>query len=127
VGDGLLAIDIFSGAHGGDRDRYVPVVGCANHNGIDIFTIEDLAVIQVIARVRRGVLGFGLQPPGFVNVAAGDDFVLFGEFQLAQEILAASAGADGADAYAVIGAQDLAVRRGGGQCSSDELPAVWSI
>ena len=102
------------------------MVGRADHDGIDIFAVEDLTIIQVIAGVGRAVFGFGLQPPGFVDVAAGDDFVLFGELQLAQEILAASAGADRADAYAVIGAQNLAVRGGGGQCSSDELPAMWA-
>jgi hypothetical protein len=109
MGDGLFAVDVFAGAHRGDGDGHMPVVGRADHDGVDVFAIEDLAVVEVVACVGRTVLGFGFQAARFIDVAARDDFVLFGEFQLAQQILPATAGADGADAYAVVGSQNLAV------------------
>ena len=127
VGDRLLAVDVFAGAHRRDGDGHVPMVGRADHHGVDILTVENLAVVEVEDRVGRGVLGFGFQAARFIHVAAGDDLVLFGELQLAQQILAAAAGADGADAYAVVGAQNSAVRRGGGQCGADELAAMRCI
>ena len=87
----------------------MPVVRGADHDGVDIFAIEDLAEVEMVAGVGGAVLGFGFQAARFVDVAARDDFVLFGEFQLAQQILSATAGADGADPYAVVGSQNLAV------------------
>ena len=74
-----------------------------------ISSIEDLSEVEMVAGIGRAVLGFGFQATRFVDIAAGNDFVLFGEFQLAQQILSATAGADGADAYAVVGSQNLAV------------------
>ena len=127
MGDGLLAVDVLAGAHGGDGDGHVPVVGRADDDGVDVFAVEDVAVVEAVGGVGGGELGFGFQAARFVDVAAGDDFVLFGELQLAQEILAASAGADGADTYAVVGAQDSAVGRGGGERGADELAAMGGI
>jgi len=109
VGDGLFAVDVFARAYGGDGDGHMPVVRGADHDGVDVFAIEDLAEIEMVACVRCGVLGFGFQPARLVDIAAGNDFVLFGEFQLAQQILSATAGADGAYAYPVVGSQNLAV------------------
>ena len=124
VRDGLLAVDVFAGAHTGDGDGHVPVVGRGDHDGVDILTVEDLAVVEVGERVGGGVLGFGFQAARFINVAAGDDLVLFGELQLAQQILAASAGADGADPYAIVGAEDSAIGRRGNQRSAHKLSAM---
>ena len=127
MGDGLLAVNILAGAHTGDNEWHVPVVWRGDHHGVDVLPVEDLAVVEAEERVGRGVLGLGFQAPGFVDVAAGDDLVLFGELQLAQQILTAAAGADGADAYAVVGSHYSAVGRGGGQRSLDELAAMRCV
>ena len=109
MGDRLFAVDVFARPHGGDGDWHMPVVWRADHDGVDIFAIEDLTEVQMIAGVGGAVLRLGFHAARFVDVAAGDDLVLFGEFQLAQQILSAAAGADGADPYAIVGSHYLTV------------------
>ena len=43
----LFAVDVFSGVHRFDRDLGVPVVGRGDHDRIDVFSIEDLAIVLV--------------------------------------------------------------------------------
>src|SRR5207244_13529569 len=59
-----------------------------------------------------------------LDVAAGYDFVVFEELQLAEQVLAASSGADGAEANAIVGAENSAVRRGCDERGAHKLAAM---
>ena len=46
-GQGFFAVDVLTGQHGFDGDFRVPVIGGGDHDGIDVFAIENPAVITV--------------------------------------------------------------------------------
>ena len=77
--DGLLAPHIRAGLHGGDGGERMPVVGSLDHDDVEIFFREHLAVIGVSARLLLGCLSLGDHAGGFgkhlaVHIAHGDDF-----------------------------------------------------
>ncbi len=41
----LFEVDVFAGMHGVDGCLFVPVVGCGDEDGVDVFAGEDLAVV----------------------------------------------------------------------------------
>ena len=84
MGERLLAVDVFASAHGGDGDIGVPVIGCGDDDGVDIFAGENLA--EIVVRVA-GAVGFaglfrvrivdaflGVQATGRVDIAHREDF-----------------------------------------------------
>src|SRR5262249_52782118 len=70
---GLFAVDVVAGVHGVDGDGGVPVVGCADDDGVDIFTREDFAVVasgeELVAPDFAGAFQASV-----VNIGDGDDF-----------------------------------------------------
>ena len=68
VGDGLFAVDVFARLHGIDQDAHVPVVGRGDDHGVDIFAVEQRAVVSVFLGVRR-MRGFGGDQVRFVDIA----------------------------------------------------------
>ena len=67
VGHRLLEVHIYPGIHGVDRHGPVPVVGGCDHDSVDVWTGQNLPVVQ------RGELGLavllGQAPPLLVDVA----------------------------------------------------------
>ena len=45
VDHGLFEVDVFAGVHGVDGGLLVPVVGCGDNDGVDVFAGEDLFVV----------------------------------------------------------------------------------
>ncbi len=45
VDHGLFEVDVFAGVHGVDGGLLVPVVGCGDDDGVDVFAGEDLFVV----------------------------------------------------------------------------------
>ena len=74
VRDRLLAIHVFARAHGVHRRWHVPVIGSGDHHGVNVFAVEQLAVVEVIRGVRR-MRGLHSQAVRLIDVAYGDDFV----------------------------------------------------
>src|SRR5262249_22290298 len=54
----LLAVDVFAGSHGGQRDERVPVVDGTANNDIDVLALHDLAEVALVGG-RRPFLGGG--------------------------------------------------------------------
>jgi hypothetical protein len=69
----LLAVDVFSGEHGLDGDLGVPVVGHGDHDRVDIFAVEDFAVVAV------GIRLFALAFLRLFDVVAEDSFIDVGQ------------------------------------------------
>ena len=124
VRDRLLDVDVFARAHRVDSHGDVPVIGRADHDRIDIGLFQQLAVIGELARFGRYFLARFLAVR-FVDIADGHDLAAAALVQQAQQILAASASADAANADAVVRAQNAAVRCGRGEGRGlDECAAV---
>src|SRR5438093_4759514 len=51
-GERLLTVDIFAGLHRGIRDQGVPVVRCADNDGVDILPAQQLAEVAELSAVR---------------------------------------------------------------------------
>ncbi len=47
----LFAVDVLAGLHRLDRDLRVPVIGRGDHHRVDVFAIEDLAIVFVGVRL----------------------------------------------------------------------------
>ena len=92
----------------------MPVIGRADHHRVHIGVFQQFAIVGELARFGRQFLA-GLLAVRFVHVAERHDLAAAALVQQAQQILAASAGADAADADAVVGAQDAAVGCRGGE------------
>jgi hypothetical protein len=92
------------------------VMGTCQWSGVPIttasrsFAIEDLAVVEVVAG-SRACRTWTWLPGGAVHRRQQHATISFCSrvFNWLKQILAATAGADGADAYAVVGSQNLAV------------------
>ena len=84
MGERLLAVDVFASAHGGDGDIGVPVIGCGDDDGVDIFASDHLAKIIVGVAAAVGFAGLfrvrivdaflGVQATGRVDIAHREDF-----------------------------------------------------
>src|SRR5262249_48693027 len=68
VGERLLDEDVLAGAAGGDGGQGVPVVGRGDHDGVDIFDIEQLA--EIVEFGGRLPLRFGYDIGGAIDVGA---------------------------------------------------------
>ena len=101
MSDGLLAVHIFAGGHGVERHGDVPVVGSADHNGVDIAAVEDVAIIAGGLGLRTHLFD-GFEAAGLVDIARGDDFVTRESLQQLRQIHAAPTGTDQADADTII-------------------------
>ena len=84
MGERLLAVDVFASAHGGDGDIGVPVIGCGDDDGVDIFASDHLAKIIVgvagaigfsgLFRIRIVDAFLRVQAAGRIDVAHREDF-----------------------------------------------------
>ena len=104
VGDRLLEVHVLAG-----RDRVrghlqVPVVGAPDQDRVDVLVLEDAAVVGVLRRRRAGDLR-RLEHPGLVDVAHRHHLAAGQVLQQAHEVAGAPAGADHADADAVVRAE----------------------
>ena len=117
-GDGhrrrLLDVDVLAGLAGEHRHQRVPVIGRADDDGVDGLVVEDAPEVGVPGGGRRDFGGLG--QVGRVDVADGGDLDVGEALMAAQHAGALPAGADDADADAIVGAE----RRGPGEA------VVWT-
>src|SRR5207244_6980535 len=71
-GQGLLAVHVLAGAHGGDGDEGVPVVGRADGDRVDVAVLQQLAEVLDSAAVAADEAG-GVVAVVPVHVADGDE------------------------------------------------------
>ncbi|MEY3457340.1 MAG: hypothetical protein RL215_497 [Planctomycetota bacterium] len=113
----FLAIDMFSGLHGGHGDGGVHVVGCGNDDGIESAgeVSEEFAVVVPVS--DAGVCGIGFVEAAVIDIAEADEFD-GGVFANIGEVGPAHAiDADGGDVeffFAVWGGEDGGCGGGGG-------------
>ena len=114
VRDRLLDVDVLAGRHGVERDGLVPVIGRADHHGVDPAIVEDAAVVGDLRGGGSGDLG-GLEQARLVDVADGDHLVAGQPLQLVHQPARPAARADHADADAVVRALGGCGRRHAGR------------
>ena len=95
VREGLLAIHVFAGRQGRERDDGVRVVGCGNDDGVDVLLFfQHHAVVHV--GFRRRVTGEGRRGVVGIDVAERDDVLAGAGFEVGGT-LALGADADGGE------------------------------
>lgn len=97
VRHGLLAVDVFAGVDAIENDAAMLEVGDCNDDGVNVFAIEQLAVVAGSGDVGTPGLdsGFAMQ----VTEVGCSDADSIGKFALgAKQIAAANACADGSEA-----------------------------
>ena len=92
VGERLLAIDMQAPAQGPRGRRGMVMVGGADHHGFQIFLLEQLAVIGILA--GPGMPGPGGTESAAVHITEGDDILARHPFQVAGTPAAHANGAD---------------------------------
>ena len=111
VRDRLLDVDVLAGGHGVERDGLVPVIGRADHDGVDLRDRPGSGGSRWSSpRPSAGDLG-GLQQARLVDVADGDDLVAGQPLQAGHQPAGAAARADDADADPVVRALTAAPGR----------------
>ncbi len=96
VRERLLNVNVFPGRAGIDGHRHVPMVGRADQYGVDIFAIENLAVLLRRDRLRIGQL-LGQIDVHVPNIAYGSDAHARHFYERFHQPAAAAAGADTGD------------------------------
>ena len=112
VRDRLLDVDVLSGRHGVERHGLVPVIGRADHDGVDLAIVEDAAVVCDLGGSGPGDLG-GLEHARLIHVADGDQLVARQPLQMVHEAACPAACADHPDADSVVRALGLRRRHAG--------------
>jgi hypothetical protein len=108
----LFDVDVLARLAGVDGLQGVPVVGGADDHGVHVLALQQPAVVAELPRVGADLAG-GEVEVGLVEVADGDHLgVALGE-EGVEDLVAAVAQADEAQADAVIRPEDLARRQGG--------------
>ena len=110
VRDGLLDVDVLAGGDGLERHRLVPVIGSADEDRVYVLVVEHAAVVGDLRRLAPGDL-HRLQHPGLVDVGDRDHLLARQRPELLHEVARAAAGADHADADAVVRAEGGRRRR----------------
>ncbi len=99
---GLFAVDVFAGLHGIDRNLFMPVVGRADDDGVDVFAFQDFAVVaggeEVCAPEFLAVL-----EPAVVTVRNRDQFDAGNVHGIFGVALALAAGSDEGDLDVIVG------------------------
>ena len=124
VRDGLLDVDVFARFAGPYRGQSVPVVGRGDHHRIDVVRVEDTPEISdganlLLRIVRLGALG-GLRQALPVGIGHGGDAHTGHLAEGIDELHAARAHADDADAHGVIRRRARAGHRGGDRHAARE-------
>ena len=147
VGDWFFAVNVFSRAERGQRGDGVPVIGGADHDGIDVVAFAKLAEIAVnvaaleaAALLLLGVAGvdlvLGLVGALRVRVAHGDSLDFLAIEHAIEHAGALAAAADKADSHSFGGGggSSLSQHRGrqdewSGECggSLDEMASFHEI
>src|SRR5205807_181974 len=98
----LLAVNVLTGAHGGDCDKGVPVVRRADDYRVDVLAGQQFAEVVELGAVRRELhLLRGVLAMVAVHVANGNDLrprVAGSGFRVVQSLLKAAFRAAGSDA-----------------------------
>ena len=115
----LLAVDVLSGADGGQGKRHVPVVGRGHGDGVDVAAVEEvaeiderLAALLLVMALDEGPGAFAL---GGLDVAGGHDLGVAEAQEVFQQRRAAPAHANPSHRDAFAGRRPaLGAQRGGG-------------
>src|SRR5712692_7696339 len=101
----LLAIDVLSGLHRINGNFSVPMVGRCNQNGVNVFSLEQLAVVQMAISLANV---FGAGDPPLIDIGHSHHTdVVFGRTldKAADMARSLAAAADHSDTDSVIGAE----------------------
>ena len=121
---GLFLIDVLAGIERGGEMLAMEMLRRGDQDGVDGFVVEQIAVVEIglgVGRNQFGVfetLGIDIGEGDELGVGAGD-----GGFNV---LHAAVAGADDAEADAVVGSQDVGNRERAGQAGSDFADEIAS-
>ena len=107
AGQRLFDVEILAGVERVDGDGGVPMIRNAHERGIDIFLLDEFAVVGVSA--GAGGVFLGQADVRFVDVAEAHDIDDIRLDEVAHVVTAAVAAADQAEADAVVGAEHAAV------------------
>ena len=114
---GLFLVDMLAGGDGGGEVLAVQVLRGGDQDGVDVLVFQQVAIVEVGLGVGRDLLDI-FQAAG-VDVGSADAFhVLAGE-RLLEDLGAAGAGTDDAEADALVGAQGVAGCQRAGQTGGD--------
>ena len=112
VGDRLLDVDVLARRDGVERHRLVPVIGRADHDGIDLTIVENLPVVDDLHRSGPGDLR-RLQQSRLVDIAHRDHLVAGQLLEEVHQAAGAAARADHSDADSVVRPLRAACRQAG--------------
>ncbi len=114
---GLFLVDVLAGVERGGEVLAVQVLRGGDEDGVDVLVVEQVAVVEVGLGVGRDRLDV-FEAPG-VDVGGADAFHVVAGERLLQDLGAAGAGADDAEADALVGAQDIGRGQRAGQTGGD--------
>ena len=126
VGDGLLEVDVFARGEGVDGHFDVMVVGSGDEDGVDVFVVEDGAVVEVAGGFggsEAGAAGDDRIAAGLVDVADGEDLVGGDFVGTVEEGAHTLAGADDSDTEGVAGGEGAGGGEGGEGAGDEEAAA----
>ena len=110
AGERLFDVDVAAGVEGVDRDVLMPVVGRGNEDGIEVFGVEQAAVVgegRGFGRVLFGTVEFGA-----IHVAEGLDADGLVALELSHVAAAAIAEPDDAEVHGIVRAEHAGIRGG---------------
>src|SRR5262249_49930124 len=96
----LLDADVLAGLAGVGGHQGVAGVGSADDDGVEVATVEELAVVAELLRVGTNLLG-GEVDVGLIDVAHGDDVGILVLQKGVEDLVAAVAQADESQADAL--------------------------
>mgnify|MGYP005652473789 FL=1 len=76
-GEWFLTIDIFSCAHGGNRNQGVPVIDRSADDDVDILLSDEIS--KILKDFRSRVFLLSLSGADVINITDGDDLAKFSE------------------------------------------------
>ena len=121
---GLFLVDVLAGVERGREVLRVEVLGCGHQHGVDALVVQQGAVIVIGLGARRNAPG--LVEPLAIHIGGADALDVVAAHGFEQDLLAALARPDDADAYALARAEHVGSRQRAGQTGShfaDEIPA----
>ena len=102
---GLFLVDVLAGIERGGEALGVQVLRRGDQDGVDILVLQQAAIVEVGLGVGRDA--FHVFQAAGVDVGRADAFGVGAGDRLAENLGAAGAGSDDADADALVGAKDF--------------------
>jgi hypothetical protein len=113
----LFLVDVLARGERIDKVRAVQVLRRGDQDRVDILVLEHAPVIEIRLRIGRDLLD--VLEAACVDVRRADALHTFAADGLLQNLRAARAGSDDADADAIVGAQNIGRRQRSGESGGD--------